>query len=139
MSKRGPIIICEDDKDDIDILEQIFTNLGVKNQRHYFDDGKPILDFLRTIQEPPFIIISNVKVSGMDGLELREEIQKDEQLRTKGIPFVYLSTDSRQEVVKKAFELTVQGFFEKQNTIEGVQQQLESILSYWSNCKHPNS
>lgn len=138
MTNSGPIIICEDDREDIELLEGIFISLQVPNQRRYYEDGQPILDYLRTTKEQPFIILSNIKVRGMDGLELRAQIQQDDYLRKKGIPFVFLSTDARKEVVEKAFELTVQGFFEKQNTVKGVEQQIRQILDYWSSCRHPN-
>lgn len=138
MASSGPIIICEDDREDIELLEGIFTALGVPNPRRYYDEGKAILDYLRTTEEQPFVILSNIKVRGMDGLELREQIQKDDLLRKKGIPFVFLSTDARKEVVEQAYELTVQGFFEKQNTEKGVEQQIRKILDYWRDCKHPN-
>lgn len=138
MANNGPIIICEDDREDIELLEGVFASLQVPNKRLYYDDGTPILEYLRTTKEQPFVILSNIRVRGMDGLELREQIQRDDFLRKKGIPFVFLTTDVRKEIVEKAYELTVQGFFEKQNTMEGVEQQIRKILDYWSSCKHPN-
>lgn len=138
MASQGPIIILEDDEDDISILEQAFIRLEVPNLRHYYNDGRKVLDFLRTTREQPFVILSGVKLPGMHGLELREQIQADDHLRKKGIPFVFLSQDVRREVVNRAYDLTVQGFFEKADTVNGVEQQLKSILNYWRFCRHPH-
>jgi len=62
-----------------------------------------------------------------------------EYLRTKAIPFIFLSTSADPKAVYDAFELSVQGFFVKENTYDGIQQQLRQIIDYWRNCKHPNS
>ncbi|HEX2535189.1 MAG TPA: response regulator [Chitinophagaceae bacterium] len=120
MAKNGPIIILEDDPEDKDILEQALCNLKVANPRRYFDEGSQILRFLRTTGEQPYLILSNVKARGMDGLELREQIQQDAHLRKKGIPFVYLSLDARREIVEKAYELTVQGFLKNKIPLKGL-------------------
>ena len=97
------------------------------------------MNYLLTTGDKPFLILSNIKARGMDGLEVREQIQNDSYLRKKGIPFVFLSLDVRKSIIDKAYELTVQGFFEKENTIEGVERQLRMIVEYWQQCKHPNS
>lgn len=139
MAKNGPILILNDDADDIDILEQAFKNKQVPNQRYYFRDGRELLHYLRTTEEQPFIIISDVKLAGMDGFEVREMIQQDDYLIKKGIPFIYFSIDARKSTIERAYKLTVQGFFEKENTIPGIEDQLGKILNYWDTCKHPNS
>lgn len=139
MAKGGPIIILEDDPEDREILESAFQKLGVTNILRFFEDGKDVLQYLRETPEQPFLIISNVRLIGTDGFEVRQQIQDDPYLRKKGIPFIFLSIDARKEVVEKAYELTVQGFFEKQNTLEGLERDLSMIISYWEQCKHPNS
>ena len=138
MAKGGPFIILEDDPDDREILEQAFKKLGVTNTLRFFEDGKDVLQYLRVTREQPFIILSNIRLIGMNGFELRQKIQEDDYLRKKGIPFVFLSIDARKEVVEQAYELTVQGFFEKQNTLEEVEWELRMIIGYWEQCKHPN-
>ena len=138
MAKGGPIIILEDDPDDREILEQAFKKLGVTNTLRFFEDGKDVLQYLRVTREQPFIIISNIRLIGMNGFELRQKIQEEDYLRKKGIPFVFLSNDARKEVVEQAYELTVQGFFEKQNTLEEVEREFRMIIGYWEQCKHTN-
>jgi DNA-binding NarL/FixJ family response regulator len=75
----------------------------------------------------------------MDGLKLREQIQADKALRQKSISFVFLLQDIRQEVVNRTYDLTVQGFIEKADPVDGVERQLKSIVDYWQACRHPNT
>jgi CheY-like chemotaxis protein len=139
MAMDGPVLVLEDDKEDKEILEAAFRRIELKNKRLYFDTGNDMLAFLLSSEEKPFVILSNVKVRGMDGIELREKIQHDQYLHKKGIPFVFLSLDTRKNIIEKAYDLTVQGFFEKEDTIEGVERQLRMIVEYWQQCKHPNA
>ena len=139
MSKRGPIIIAEDDEDEREIILQAFKSLGVRNEIKFFDHGQQVLDYLSNTTDKPFIIICDINLPVMNGIELRAEIDKDEQLRRKSIPFVFLTTYSNPESVNKAYEMTVQGFFVKENTIQTIEQSLRIILEYWRQCRHPNN
>lgn len=138
MTNQGPIIILEDDSDDVQILKEAFSQLGAKNRLEVFDEGETALEFIRTTVEKPFLIISNIRLKKMNGLEVREKIQADPVLRRKSIPFIFLSTDTRKQVVDQAYRLMVQGFFEKRDTMPAIQKQLEEILLYWDACIHPN-
>jgi CheY-like chemotaxis protein len=78
MSKRGPIIIAEDDIDDRDVLRDVLKSLEVRNEIRFYDNGQQVLDYLRTTRENPFLIISDVNLPLMSGTRLREEIISDE-------------------------------------------------------------
>ena len=137
--KSGPIILVEDDVDDQEIIMDVLQSLGVKNQILIFENGLKAVDYLKVSEEQPFLIISDLNLPAMNGLQLRTEIQDNDILRKKSIPFIFFSTSADKKTVTEAFELSVQGFFVKENTYEGIQQQLKQIVDYWKNCKHPNS
>jgi CheY-like chemotaxis protein len=139
MSKRGPIIIAEDDHDERDIFLQAFKSLGVRNEVKFFDNGQLVLDYLINTTDKPFIIICDINLPVMNGIELRNAINKDDALRRKSIPFIFLTTYSSQEWINHAYEMMVQGFFIKENTIQAIEHSLRCILDYWMKCKHPNS
>lgn len=136
--KAQPIIIVEDDVEDQEILKEVFQNLNVSHPLKFFSEGAAVLDYLRVTTDQPFIILTDVNMPGMNGIELREEIVKDDYLRKKSIPFVFLSTSDGKGVLPRIYELQVQGYFEKQNTLQGMKAQLNLILSYWQECRHPN-
>jgi len=139
MSHKGPIIIAEDDYDEREILQLIFQRLGVQNEVKFFDNGQLILDYLMTTPVKPFIIISDINLPLMNGIELRKAICENPELRRKSIPFIFLSTTANKAVIEHAYEMTVQGFFVKQNTLKEMEDRMRSILDYWKNCLHPDS
>ncbi len=73
----------------------------------------------------------------MNGLELREEINKDEVLRLKAIPFLFFSTSGNRDHISQAYKTTIQGYFKKPVHFEEIQAMLKSIISYWSISLQP--
>jgi CheY-like chemotaxis protein len=139
MSKTGPILIIDDDPDDQDMIDRILSNMKLENERKKFYDGEEILKYLKTTSEKPFIIICDINMPIMNGIQLKEEIERDPQLKSKSIPFVYLSTTANPQQVKKAYELTVQGFFVKGQSYDALKASLHQIVDYWKLCVHINS
>lgn len=137
--KNGPIILVEDDMDDQELIIEALRLLNVPNEVKTFENGEKAIDFLKITDNQPFIILSDVNMPIINGLQLKHKIESDEQLRSKCIPFIFLSTSAEAKAVKEAFELRVQGFFVKEISYEGIHNQLKGIIEYWTNCRHPNS
>ena len=135
----GPIIIVEDDLDDQEIYADIIRELGVPNIIRFFDNGHPALKYLLTTTEQPFIILSDINMPQMNGLELKENIQQDGYLRDKGIPFIFISTNASSMAVRKAHLLSVQGYFEKPSTFTEFKSTLRILFDYWELCRHINN
>lgn len=134
-----PIVIVEDDADDQYFIRTICEKLGVTTDLLFFEDGQKALHYLKTTDRKTFLILCDINMPIMNGLELRKKIQEDEKLRKKSIPFIFLSTAARRKEVEEAYDLTVQGFFVKASQLSEMEQALELILTYWQKCKHPNS
>jgi len=137
--KTGPIILVEDDLDDQEFIVDTLQTIGIRNEILIFDNGQKAFDFLKSSTIQPFIIISDLNLPVMNGLQLKSEIQQDEALKDKSIPFVFLTTSSDSRAVKEAYDLSVQGFFVKENTYDGIHNQLKQITDYWKHCRHPNA
>ena len=134
------IVIVEDDPDDQLFLEMALDNASVKNPKKFFQNPHEAFDFLKTTNEPLFIIISDVNMPAQNGIEFKRRIDQDPVLRQKSIPFVFLSTSVDKASVDKAYtELTVQGFFRKPDAHDALEQLVRCIFSYWKVCRHPNS
>ena len=140
MAKSGPIILVDDDREDQELVEEVLTEMQVENKRIYFFDCLKAFDYLKTTPEKPLLILCDINLPGVNGLEFKLQIDTDPQLRGKSIPFVFFSTAVDQKSVDRAYkEMTVQGFFKKENTMGGLKNSLSLILDYWKVCKHPNS
>ena len=136
---KGPIIIVDDDADDQDIYAEAIRAIAIPNEMHFFNEGQAALDYLYTTSEQPFIILSDVNMPQMNGLRFKEIIQQDEYLREKGIPFVFISTNASATAVRQAHQLSVQGYFQKPNSMEEIKSMLRKMFDYWELCKHINN
>lgn len=136
--KSGPIILVEDDLDDQELISDALKLLKVPNEIITFDNGQQALEFLKNTDKQPFMIISDVNLPVKNGLQLKNDIESSEYLKSKAIPFIFLSTSAEASAVEEAYHLCVQGFFVKEISYEAIQQQLKLMIDYWKNCKHPN-
>lgn len=139
MSLIGPIISVEDDTDDQYLISQIIQSLELPNQLIFFSNGMTALQYLETTKEQPFLILCDINMPVMNGIELRDHINKSEFLRRKSIPFVFLTTAANAQLIRIAYDAAVQGFYKKATSYSKFQQQLKLIIEYWQNCLHPNS
>ncbi|MHA4741274.1 response regulator [Dyadobacter sp. MSC1_007] len=139
MNKNGTIIIIEDDSDDQFVLEQVFDELGYPNKRIYFSDGVSALEYLYSTPDRPFIIISDMNLPRLNGLELRKKVQTDAELSLRCIPYVYFTTALNQQAVIDAYSTSAQGFFVKPATFGEVKETIQVMMQYWSRCAAPNN
>ena len=138
MTKDGPIIIVEDDPDDRDMLNQIFIQIGLRNEIVFFENGDLAFEYLNSINSRPFIIISDVNLPKMNGFELKKLIRTNELLSLKCIPFLFLTTGTNENDVIDAYVMSAQGFFQKPNKISELEDLLRIIVQYWQKCIAPN-
>lgn len=139
MSLKGPIISIEDDEDDQYLIERILTDLAIPNEIRFFQNGQAALQYLEATPEQPFLILCDINMPVMNGIELRRRITGSEYLKKKAIPFIFLTTASNQELVQIAYDETVQGFYKKSTDFVDFREQIRLIIKYWQSCLHPNS
>lgn len=134
----GPIIFIDDDEDDRLLFKPILERLAPNNRVIFFDNGQQAIDYFRSSDQPAFIIISEVSMQIVNGLELRRQLENDPQLKRRAVPFIFFTHPVDKQLVEEAYELTIQGLFEKLPSIQEMEQQLEAIVNYWKVCLHPN-
>jgi CheY-like chemotaxis protein len=139
MHKNGPIIVIEDDADDQELLNEIFRELKIPNFVRFFNSCMNALDYLLTTIEKPFLIISDINLPAMTGMELCKKITDNESLKVKSIPFVFLTTTSDQKVITEAYKMFVQGFFVKPTSMHELKNMVRMIVDYWNICRNPYS
>jgi len=139
MNKDGEIIIIEDDEDDQFLLEEVFNALNYPNKRIYFPDGLAALEYLHSELSAPFIILSDINMPRLSGIELRNRLQTDAALNLKCIPYLFFSTALNQKVVIDAYSTSAQGFFVKQTSFSELTDTIRVIMEYWKRCAAPNN
>ena len=138
MNKAGPIIIIEDDHDDLDLFKEVFKELNNPNEVIYFKDGIAALEYLTNSKNQAFMIISDINLPKLDGFALREKIHNNEQLRLKCIPYLFFTTAEDQRSVIDAYSHSVQGFFTKPAKYSELVRVVRNIVEYWKDCHSPN-
>lgn len=138
MNKSGPIIIIEDDLDDQEILQEVFDALNLKNEIKFFNEGEQALEYLTDSTIEPFIIFSDINMPKLNGMELRQKVHENEDLRIKSIPYLFFSTSAEQQHVVDAYSKSIQGFFVKPNSFQELKDTIKTIVEYWQKCVSPN-
>ena len=130
MNKNGPIIVIEDDMDDQELMAEVFTELGYNNEILFFGDGELALDHLVNNKVEPFIVFSDINMPKLNGMELREKIHNNEDLRLKSIPYLFFSTSSEQQFIIDAYSKSVQGFFIKPRSYDDLRKTLKTLKRF---------
>jgi CheY-like chemotaxis protein len=138
MNRLGPIIFIEDDRDDQQLLQEVFDELNYHNELIFFADGYAALQYLTDDTIEPFIIFSDINMPKLSGMELREKIHQNEALRLKSIPYLFFSTSAEQRHVIDAYSKSAQGFFIKPSNFSELKDIIQTIVAYWSKCVSPN-
>ncbi len=139
MALHGPILCVEDDEDDQFLLRATLEELGISNPLLFFSNGIPVMEYLTSTSEEPFLILCDVNMPLMNGLELRQQMQQHTDLQKKFIPFIYLTTAANPTLVNQAYQGSIQGFYKKASDYSTFKEQLKTIVEYWQNCLLPGS
>ena len=138
MQKSGPIIVIEDDSDDQEMLQEIFLKLNYPNEIIFFEDGYKALDYITGSNVQPFLILSDINMLKLNGLELKKKIHNNEELRIRCIPYLFFTTGGDRKAVTDAYSMSAQGFFIKPGTMRHLENTLRKIIEYWLECYAPN-
>lgn len=138
MNKTGPIVFIEDDLDDQELITEVFKANEFENEVKFFNDAEAALQYLVDSEIEPFIIFSDINMPRLNGLELREKIHNNEQLRLKSIPYLFFSTSAEQQHIIDAYSKSVQGFFIKPSSFDKLKRVIRIIVEYWQECESPN-
>lgn len=136
-SLNTPIIIIDDDEDDHYFFKKIFQKLNTLNELIFFNNGHTALEFLKNSDVTPFLVLCDINMPLINGLELRRHMNEDAGLQGKKVPFIFFSTAASRDQVQAAYSLNVQGFFLKGQSFDEIEVTLKSILDYWRLCKFP--
>jgi len=139
MANVGPIVMIEDDPDDQDTFLIVLQQLNIQNKVLFFESPAAAWGYLQDTPDQPFIIFCDVNLPGESGLHFKKKIDEHPQLKEKSIPFIFYSTSVDAKSVASAYkELTVQGFFKKENGLQEIKNAMRIIFDYWKLSRHPN-
>jgi CheY-like chemotaxis protein len=132
----GPIVLIDDEKEDILFFKEALNDLGVENEIISFSRSTEALHYLETTSEIPFIVFCDINMPRINGIELRKKLGNTSR-RASIFPFLFLSTSSGPLYINDAFEVDIQGYFVKPTNIKELEEMFKSIINYWRTSKHP--
>lgn len=121
----------DDDADDREIFHEAYDSLHYQNRLVMFKSGMEAFNYLKGLHARPFLVISDINMPVMDGYALRDKITADKELAAMGFPFIFYSTATDPETVKRCKNNSYQGLFEKQYDFSKIKATLDSIIKYW--------
>lgn len=130
MNSNNPILLVEDDQVDIMTLKRAFKSLNIKNQLEIARNGEEGLQYFETDKEKPCLILLDINMPKMNGLEFLQILKQDDIL--KKIPVVVLTTSQDEEDRKKSFDFGVAGYVVKPVDYEEFIDAIKTINNYWS-------
>ena len=139
MLANGPIVYIDDDEDNQFLFEQAARELALPNKIHFFFSGEEALTYLKTTDESPLLILSDLNMPGMSGTEIHEEINASPDLKQKSIPFIFYTMEASPTQIKELYKGTVQGLYVKPLEFTDLKRQITMIVDYWQACLHPNT
>jgi CheY-like chemotaxis protein len=125
------ILLVEDDDIDAKAVIRGLNKLKLANPIHRSKNGLEALDFLRDgeLINRPYIILLDLNMPIMGGLEFLREIRKDEQLSC-AIVFVLTTSDADEDRVA-AYKENIAGYIVKSDIKEGFEKVLKMLDHYW--------
>jgi CheY-like chemotaxis protein len=134
------ILLVEDDEVDVLTIERALKKKRVVNDLAVAKDGIEALELLRGTdgQEKvvrPNIILLDLNMPRMNGLEFLDEIRKDPELRDS-IVFV-LTTSNSDEDRCQAYAKNIAGYILKDNVGEGFMDAISMLNLYWKVVELP--
>jgi CheY-like chemotaxis protein len=136
-SQSVTILIAEDDPDDCLLMEEVFRESGQGYKLVFVQDGVELFQYLRkqagyansiSVKRPDLILL-DLNMPRMDGLEALAEIKADPNLRS--IPVVVLTISTTEEHVLRTYELGGAGFIIKPANIDDMVQVVKVLDQYW--------
>ncbi len=107
------------------ILRTLLTQLGFKNIDEA-EDGKQALEKLRQNPNKYGLVVTDWNMPNMTGIELVQEIRKDESL--KHLPILMVTAEAKKENVIAAIKAGVNNYIVKPFTAETLKEKIEAIF-----------
>jgi CheY-like chemotaxis protein len=131
------ILLVEDNADHAELVKRNLEDSKVANQLHHVEDGEAALDYLhgrgvyadRARYPRPHLVLLDLRLPRIDGLEVLKQVKSDPQLRT--IPVVVLTTSDAERDMALAYEHNANSYLTKPVDFGRFSVLLKDLGFYW--------
>lgn len=134
------ILLVEDNPNDVELTTRALKKHNLANKLHVAKDGAEALDYLfgadgTMKHEKPKVILLDLKLPKIDGIEVLRRIKSDE--RTKTIPVVVLTSSNQERDLKECYNLGVNSYITKPVEFENFITAVSELGFYWLLLNQP--
>ncbi|OHB70002.1 MAG: two-component system response regulator [Planctomycetes bacterium RBG_16_43_13] len=131
------ILLVEDNPSDGELTLRALKKHNLVNKLHWVKDGAEALDFIfangsyseRKVGSPLRVILLDLKLPKVDGLEVLRRIKSDE--RTKTVPVVILTSSREERDIVESYKLGVNSYVTKPVEFENFIKAISELGLYW--------
>ncbi|HEX6022139.1 MAG TPA: response regulator [Solirubrobacter sp.] len=105
------VLLVEDDPGDVVLIEEAFEHNKVRNSLTVVGDGVEAMEYLRSGDGRPDLVLLDLNLPRKDGREVLAEIKGDPELRS--IPVVVLTTSKAEEDILRSYDLHANAYVTK--------------------------
>ena len=137
------ILLVEDNLEDVELTLHALRQQHLANDIQVVRDGEEALDFLfcrgpysqRSFESPPRVVLLDLKLPKVDGLEVLRQIKSDP--RTKAIPIVILTASREEKDMVNGYRLGVNGYIQKPVDFDKFRETVKQLGLYWLVVNEP--
>ena len=142
MDRLPRILIVEDDPRDVELTLTALDQYNLANEVVVVGDGEEALDYLRRqgkfmarANDNPVVVLLDLKLPKMDGLELLGQIKGDEALRV--IPVVVLTSSREERDMVASYKLGVNAYVVKPVDFHEFVNAIKELGVFWAVVNEP--
>ena len=126
-----PILLVEDNPSDIKLTQRAFAKSNIANQLVVAEDGQAALDYLFSDadRELPAVVLLDLKLPRVDGLEFLRRIRADK--RTRLLPVVVLTTSKEERDMIESYSLGANSYVRKPVNFSDFSAAVVHLGVYW--------
>jgi CheY-like chemotaxis protein len=137
------ILLVEDNPEDLELTLRALRKANLTNRIQVARDGAEALEFIfcegghagRNIEDTPKVILLDLKLPKVDGLEVLQRIKGDP--RTQMIPVVMLTSSKEQSDVVRSYQLGVNSYIVKPVNFDGFTAAVQELGMFWLLLNQP--
>ena len=141
--KERKILLVEDRQDDIDLTLRSLKDYNITNQIDVVRDGAVALDYIfatgaysdRNIEDFPSVILLDIKLPKVDGMEVLRRIREDK--RTKTLPVVILTSSKEEKDLVNGYKIGCNSYVRKPVEFEEFSKAIRELGLYWLLLNEP--
>lgn len=132
------ILLVEDNLTDAELTIRELKKHNMANNLIHLKDGEEALDFLfatgkyadtRDIQYRPKVILLDIQMPKVTGIEVLEKIKTDP--KTRSVPVVILTSSKENPDIQKCYDLGANSYIVKPVNFDGFAQAIKNLGFYW--------